>query len=102
MNKLYVGYYGYMKKDNERIFKIKDMMNNEMSIFDVEKIGIQKVFVILNSLQNQLCIQNDDSIYQEKLTKFHLVILIEMLLREMNMKQKSISFITPEQSNVFL
>ena len=38
--------------DNERIFKIKDMMNNEMSTFDVEmnSVSIYTQFRPINSI----------------------------------------------------
>ena len=65
-----------------------------MSFFIVEKTGMKKLLLILNELQDQLThfqkdspkiMRNDEeSIIRNKLTKYQIIIIIEMIMRELS------------------
>ena len=125
-NKFYLGFYnnknddddgygdghgdGYGDGDNKinvtPMFTINDIVDNKVFFFIVEEIGLKKMFVILNTLQNQLTqlqkntpkviAYNENNITKNKLNKYQLVIIIEIIMRELN-NYNTHTFIYPEE-----
>ena len=93
LNKSYIGFYDYDEKNN-LVFKIKDRIDDRMSFFIVEKTGMKKLFSIWNELQDQLTrlqkdspkiMRNDEeSIIRNKLSKYQVIIIIEIIMRELS------------------
>ena len=88
------------------MFTINDIVDNKVFFFIVEEIGLKKMFVILNTLQNQLTqlqkntpkviAYNENNITKNKLNKYQLVIIIEIIMRELN-NYNTHTFIYPEE-----
>ena len=110
LNRLYIGFYDFHDDgdDDVFVFKIKDRLDNRMLSFVVEKTGIKKILVVLNSLQNQLTriqtnspkviIYSEENMIRNRLTKYQLIIMMEIIMREISFISSIRSFLSVEEA----